>query len=47
VLPNIVFITCHDLGRHLSVYGWDSVPSPQLERIGQRGIVFDNNFCID
>ncbi len=43
--PNIVFITCHDLGRHLSVYGWQSVPSPQLEAIGQRGIVFDNNFC--
>jgi N-sulfoglucosamine sulfohydrolase len=44
-LPNIVLITCHDLGRHLSVYGWQSVPSPQLEQIAQRGVVFENNFC--
>ncbi|MBZ0304162.1 MAG: sulfatase, partial [Anaerolineae bacterium] len=44
-LPNIVFITCHDLGQHLGCYGWKSVPSPVLDGIAQRGILFENSFC--
>lgn len=43
-LPNIVYIVCHDLGRHLPVYG---VPSeaPNLSRLAAEGIVFTNAFC--
>jgi N-sulfoglucosamine sulfohydrolase len=43
--PNIVFITCHDLGKHLGTYGWRSVPSPALDQIASRGVVFENSFC--
>jgi N-sulfoglucosamine sulfohydrolase len=43
--PNIVFITCHDLGRHLGCYGRPTVVSPALDQLAADGIIFDNNFC--
>jgi len=43
--PNIVFITCHDLGRHLGCYGITSVNTPELDRIAAEGARFANSFC--
>ena len=43
--PNIVFITCHDLGQHLGCYDQPTVPSPALDRIAERGVLFENSFC--
>ncbi len=43
--PNIVFITVHDLGRHLPCYGWESVPAPNMDRLATEGVVFEQGFC--
>ena len=43
--PNIVFITCHDLGRHLGCYGQRTVASPALDNIAARGLLFERSFC--
>lgn len=37
--PNIVIIHCHDLGRHLQLYGNPSVSSPHLDRLGEQGVI--------
>jgi N-sulfoglucosamine sulfohydrolase len=41
--PNIVYIHSHDSGRYLSPYG-QSVPTPNLQRLAQEGIVFRKAF---
>jgi len=38
--PVVVLVTCHDLGRHLGLYG-ATVPSPHLDTLGASGVVFD------
>ena len=43
--PNIVFITCHDLGKHLGCYGQETVNSPSLDRLAEEGVLFNNSFC--
>jgi len=43
--PNIVFITCHDLGKHLGCYGQETVNSPALDRFAEEGVIFNNSFC--
>jgi N-sulfoglucosamine sulfohydrolase len=43
--PNILFITSHDLGRHLNCYGLHEVNSPNLDRFAGEGIRFANAFC--
>src|ERR1700758_2861339 len=42
--PNILLITCHDLGRHLGCYGKD-VQTPAINRLAADGIRFDRYFC--
>ncbi len=41
---NIVFIICHDIGRHLGIYH-KSVESPNLENFAKEGVCFTNAFC--
>ena len=43
--PVVVMITCHDLGRHLGLYGRATVPSAHLDALGASGLVFDAAFC--
>lgn len=40
--PNIVIITCHDLGQHLGCYGIETVNSPNLDRLASKGVMFRN-----
>ena len=42
--PNILFITCHDLGRHLGCYGHSTVHSPALDALAGQGVKFENSF---
>ena len=42
--PNILMITCHDLGRHLGCHGVSSVSSPRLDRLAHSGTLFTNAF---
>jgi arylsulfatase A-like enzyme len=40
--PNIVIITCHDLGQHLGCYGIETVNTPNLDKLASQGIMFRN-----
>ena len=44
-LPNIILVTCHDLGRYLGCYGRAPIESPNLDRLAGEGIRFTNHFC--
>ena len=40
--PNILMITCHDIGQHLGCYGVRSVQTDNLDRLAARGIRFSH-----
>lgn len=44
-MTNLILIDCHDLGRHLSCYGWSSVTSDHLDQLAADGVRFANSFC--
>ncbi len=44
--PNIVFITTHELGRHLRCYGARSVRSSNLDALATRRVRFEQVFCV-
>ena len=42
---NVLFILSDSVNRnHLSCYGNDWVQTPNLQRLANRGVVFDNHF---
>jgi len=44
-MTNLVIIDCHDIGKHLGAYGWETVPSKNLDALADRGVNFTNSFC--
>ena len=44
--PNLVLVTCHDLGRHLGCYGIPSVRTPHLDTFAGDGVRFTQAFCV-
>ena len=42
--PNVLFITCHDLGDYLGCYG-TPVATPNLDAMASRGVVLENHFA--
>ena len=42
--PNILLITCHDLGRHIGCYGVETVQTPNLDALASEGVRFSNFF---
>ncbi|UCG48578.1 MAG: sulfatase, partial [Phycisphaerales bacterium] len=42
--PNILMITCHDLGRHLGCYGVRTARSDNIDRLADKGIRFANYY---
>jgi len=44
-LPNIVLITCHDLGRTLGCYDVPTVQTPNIDRLAAEGVQFNQAFC--
>lgn len=43
--PNIIVMTCHDLGAHLPCYGVSTVRAPRLDELAGQSVVFENAFC--
>jgi N-sulfoglucosamine sulfohydrolase len=44
-LPNVLIMTCHDLGRYLGCYGIPTVQTPHLDRLAANGVRFEQNYC--
>jgi len=42
--PDIALIHCHDLGDWIGCYGWDAVPTPNLDAIAAAAVVFETAF---
>ena len=39
-LPNILMITCHDIGQHLGCYGIETVHTENLDQLAAKGCRF-------
>ncbi len=44
-LPNILMITCHDIGQHLGCYGIETVHTENLDRLAAKGCRFENFYA--
>lgn len=45
--PNILMVTCHDIGQHIGCYGVETVHTPNIDALAARGIRFANYFATD
>lgn len=43
--PNILWITCEDMGLHLGAYGDNQVKTPNLDKLAEEGIRYANAFA--
>lgn len=43
--PNILWLIGEDMGLDLSCYGLESIRTPNIDRLAEEGIRFDNAFC--
>jgi len=43
--PNVVLITTHDLGQHLGCYGVETVRTPNIDRLADSGVQFENAYA--
>jgi N-sulfoglucosamine sulfohydrolase len=43
--PNVLVITCHDLGRHLGCYGVPTLRTPNLDALAAQGVRFARAYC--
>lgn len=42
---NVLFVICHDIGRRYGSYGNDQIHTPNIDRLAQESIQFNNQFC--
>lgn len=43
--PNVLILSCHDIGTHIGCYGIETVHTPNLDRLAAEGRRFDRAFC--
>lgn len=43
--PNVLFLICDDLNCDLGSYGHPMVKSPNIDRLAERGVLFQNTHC--
>lgn len=44
--PHVVRIVAHDAGQHVGPYGIETVETPNLDRLSEEGVQFDNSYCV-
>ncbi|MHC4983841.1 MAG: sulfatase-like hydrolase/transferase, partial [Planctomycetota bacterium] len=42
---NILQFICHDLGRELNCYGNESIVSPNIDALAERGVLFSQHYA--
>ena len=43
--PNILFIVADDWSKHAGIYGDRVVRTPNIDKLGKNGLIFDQAFC--
>ena len=42
--PNILWLSCEDIGAHLGCYGDPHATTPNIDRLAREGVRYDNAF---